>query len=136
MASDRVKFRRTGRLNYNNMESFQKRSTPPKKVNMPSDRKLKKKWTSKSDNAGTWLITFSLAQISCFWVYNLSLVLVVLVFSSDIVTELVTIETTQRGGSSGYWRCRCRTLLYPQPFVYWYAPISLYVISTRGGGVS
>ena len=30
--------------------------------------------------------------------YNLSLVLVVLVFSSDIGTELVTIETTGRGG--------------------------------------
>ena len=45
-----------------------------------------------------------------------SLVLVVLVFSSDIGTELVTIEstigTTQRGGSSRYRRCRCRTLLY------------------------
>ena len=48
--------------------------------------------------------------------YNLSLVLVVLVFSSDIGTELVTIEstieTTRRGGSSRYRRCRCRTLLY------------------------
>ena len=43
---------------------------------------------------------------------TLSLVLVVLVFSSDIGTELVTIETTRRGGSSGYRRCRCRTLLY------------------------
>ena len=44
--------------------------------------------------------------------YNLSLVLVVFVFSSDIGTELVTIETTRRGGSSMYRRCRCRTLLY------------------------
>ena len=48
--------------------------------------------------------------------YNLSHVLVVLVFSSDIGTELVTIEstieTTRRGGSSRYRRCRCCTLLY------------------------
>ena len=66
---------------------------------------------------------------------NLSLVHVVLVFSSDIGTELVTIEstieTTRRGGSSMYRR-KCHTLLYllvyfacelrpsgsPQPFVY------------------
>ena len=63
----------------------------------------------------------------------LRLVLVVLVFSIDIGTELVTIEstieTTRRGGSSRYRRCRCCTLLYlpcifrlrtgsPQPFVY------------------
>ena len=84
--------------------------------------------------------------------YNLSCVLVVLVFSSDIRTELVTIETTRRGGSSGYRRCRCCTLLYLpcifrlQTETIWvyttlrilifteYAPISLYVISTRGGG--
>ena len=67
------------------------------------------------DNAGTRLVPFSLARISCFQTYNLSL-LVVLVFSSDIGTELVTIEstveTTRRGGSSRYRRCRCRTLLY------------------------
>ena len=48
--------------------------------------------------------------------YNLSLVLVVLVFSSDIEAEFVTIEstieTTRRGGSSRYRCCRCRTLLY------------------------
>ena len=31
---------------------------------------------------------------------------------SDIGTEFVTIETTRRGGSSGYRHCRCRTLLY------------------------
>ena len=84
--------------------------------------------------------------------YNLSLVLVVLVFSSDIGTELVTIETTRRGGSSGHRRCRCRTLLY-LPCIFrlrtetiWvsatlrilifteYAHISLNVISTRVGG--
>ena len=42
-SSDRVKFRRTGGLNCNNRESFQKSSPPPpKKVNRPSDRKLKK----------------------------------------------------------------------------------------------
>ena len=73
--------------------------------------------------------------------YNLSLVLVILVFSSGIGTELVTIETTRRGGSSGYlvlFRLRTETiwvsatlriLIFTE-----YAPISLYVISTRGGG--
>ena len=64
------------------------------------------------DNAGTGLMTFSLALISCFYIYNLSLVLVVLVFSSDIGTELVTIETTRRGGRSRYRHCRCRTVWY------------------------
>ena len=44
--------------------------------------------------------------------YNLSLVLVVLLFSSDIGNEHAIIETTRRGGSFRYWRCRCRTLLY------------------------
>ena len=70
--------------------------------------------------------------------YNLSLVLVVLVFSSDIGTELVTIETTRRGGSSRYRRC---TLLYlpclfrlrrpswsPKPFVYWYIDIYICMV--------
>ena len=83
--------------------------------------------------------------------YNLGLVLVVLVFSSDIGIELVTIETTRRGGSSKYRSCRCRTLLY-LPCIFrlrtetiWvsaalrilifteYAPISIYMISTSGG---
>ena len=64
------------------------------------------------DNAGsTGLITFSLARISCL-MYNLSLVPVVLVFSSDIGTERVIIETTRKGGNSRYRRCRCRTLSY------------------------
>ena len=44
------------------------------------------------------------------------IVLVVLVFSGNIGTELATIEstfeTTRRGGSSRYRRYRCRTLLY------------------------
>ena len=48
-------------------------------------------------------------------------VLVVLVFSNDIGTELVTIEstieTTRRGGSCRYRRCRCRTLLY-LPYIF------------------
>ena len=53
--------------------------------------------TELDDNVGTWLVTFSLARISCFSMYNPSPVLVVLVFPSDVGTELVTIETTRRG---------------------------------------